>query len=384
MPPPVTPSPHRFVVKKQQPLSHKKTTLNQEYRPRPPPPPPPSSTPRHAPPSSTPQFNSTPRFHLPSTPRPSATPGPRVSTPNPQGSYGGPTPSASRYRTSARKEVKAEDAINSSFDEDIQNSIESEEEGQENWVDENPEDDYNIDPRSPKRQRVSPSPTPSPFEPLFEPSSSASLPILSSPPQAPIKRALPVAASRFMTTVLGASQQSTYLTQGQQAFRKPPTFRPPSPSAPQNQLDPLPEQFSPHGKGRKYIPGGLAAELQSWLFNIESTSHTVSRSKNEEWPIRIIVDEISGHPRSGMTMISGRRIHDMESNDDGPSGIIDTLGEVRVILAGEGQLSGLQRGSKVEKGRVIGIKGPVWEVVLEDGKWSVGCDWKVLDDKEYG
>jgi hypothetical protein len=280
--------------------------------------------------------------------------------------------------------VKAEDTINSSFDEDIQNSIEPEEERQENWVAEDPEDDYDIDTRSPKRQRVSSSPTPSLFEPLFEPSSSASLPILSSPPQAPVKRAIPVAASRFMTTAPGASQHSTNLTQGQQAFRKPPSFRPPSPSAPQNQVDPLPEQFSPHGKGRKYIPGGLAAELQGWLFNIESTSHTVSRSKNEEWPIRIVVDEISGHPRSGMTMISGRQIHVIESNDDDPSGIVYTLGEVRVILAGEGQLSGLQRGSKVGKGRVVGIKGPVWEVILEDGKWGVGCDWKVLDDKEYG
>jgi hypothetical protein len=241
-----------------------------------------------------------------------------------------------------------------------------------------------VETRSPKRRRLSSSLTPSHLEPLFEPSSSASLPILSSPPQAPVKRAIPPSASRFITQAPASSQQVASNIPGQHAFRKPPVFRPPSPSATQNQNDPLPEQFSPHGKGKKYIPGGLAAELQGWLFNIESTSHTSTKSKNDEWPIRIIVDEISGDQRNGITMISGRQIHSMDTSDGGSRGMAATIGEVQVILAGEGQVTGLQKGDKVALRCVVGIKGPVWEVVLEDGKWGVGCDWKVLEDKDYG
>jgi hypothetical protein len=38
----------------------------------------------------------------------------------------------------------------------------------------------------------------------------------------------------------------------------------------------------------------------------------------------------------------------------------------------------LQKGSKVELGKRVGITGPVWEVMIEGIKWGVGVDWKVL------
>jgi hypothetical protein len=200
----------------------------------------------------------------------------------------------------------------------------------------------------------------------------------------PIKRAIPASASRFVTPAPAASQQVINPIPGQHTFRKPPNFRPPSPSAINNQVDPLPEQFSPHGKGRKYIPGGLAAELQGWLFNIESTSHATPKYKNEEWPIRVIIEEISGDQRSGITMISGRQMHSLQSDNNGSRGKVNTLEEVRVILAGEGQSVGLRKSSKIEIGSVVGIRGPVWEVIVREGEWGVGCDWKVLDGNEYG
>lgn len=85
------------------------------------------------------------------------------------------------------------------------------------------------------------------------------------------------------------------------------------------------------------------------------------------------MDEVSGGGRAGMTLIRGRQI-----KSDGAQGIIDDLGVVKVILAGEGAGTGLQRGSKVEVGKTVWIKGPVWEVLLEGEKWGVGVDWKVL------
>lgn len=124
----------------------------------------------------------------------------------------------------------------------------------------------------------------------------------------------------------------------------------------------------------KYLPGGLASEVQGWLFNIEATpSHT---AREGAWLVKVLVEEVSAC--SGMTMIQGRQRQNMGSEAGGE--MADHLGYIQVILAGEGQANGLQRGEIIEKGRIVGIKGPVWEVIIEGCKWGVGVDWKVLGD----
>jgi len=120
------------------------------------------------------------------------------------------------------------------------------------------------------------------------------------------------------------------------------------------------------------LAGGLAAEVRDWLVNLEPVipAATAQRARDDPWVVKISVDEFSGGGRTGMTLVRGRQIHS--------DGMDDNLGVVKVILAGEGAGSGLQRGSMVEAGKTVGIKGPVWEVVLEGEKWGVGVDWKVL------
>lgn len=126
------------------------------------------------------------------------------------------------------------------------------------------------------------------------------------------------------------------------------------------------------------MPGGLAAELQGWLFNVESSigTHTGQRNRYGEdaWLVRLVVDEVCGGGRAGMTLVRGRHVHEGEEGGTGSS-----FGEVRVILAGEAIMAGLQRGKGVEVDDVVGIKGPVWEVMAEGEKWGVGVEWKVLN-----
>ncbi|KAH7350776.1 hypothetical protein BKA65DRAFT_582795 [Rhexocercosporidium sp. MPI-PUGE-AT-0058] len=382
-PPPVTPSPHRFVIKKERPAV-RTTPLAPEHAPRP-------ST----------QFNSTPRFTFPSTPRPTASqtlPPPRF------------TPSTARFVTPASRTPKAHDAIELSSDDglqDVHDSIETEE--LEHDVDLDGyqsgdlEDEYKIEERSSKRRRLSTSSQTGLEEEAededegdegrllddndndnsYARDKSSSLPILSSPP-AP-RRPLSTTAPRFLPATLPQSTPhgEPLSTQPPTPFLKPPRFRPPDPSSTsQSQSDPLPEQFSPHRKGQKYIPGGLAAEVRDWLMNLEGAiPDTRGRRRTEEWVVRVLVDEVSGGSREGMTIVRGRQIYAIEGFGEGNGGrgeMIDMLREVNVILAGEGAGSGLQKGSAVEVGKMVGIKGPVWEVLVEGVKWGVGVDWKVL------
>lgn len=86
--------------------------------------------------------------------------------------------------------------------------------------------------------------------------------------------------------------------------------------------------------------------------------------------MRILIDEVSGGNKAGMTLVKGRHVQDGE--------VMDHLGLVTVMLAGEGLGNGVQKSAKADIGRVVGVKGPVWEVVIEGERWGVGVEWKVL------
>lgn len=365
-PPPATPSPHRFVIKKEAPA--RKSTLSSQQ-------PQSQQTPR----PSTQQFNTTPRFNISSTPRPT------LSQIVPQA-----TPSAPRFRTPAPKQ---HDAIDEDDDlpEHVHDSIETDEHGLEYEHEfSNDGNGYEIEQRAPKRRRISTSPIQSQDEDRhLEPErnqnesehhdSSSSLPSLPSPPTKRLHTTVP----KFLppTPAPPSTPMPSTFGSGMTTFLKPPRFRPPDPAEQgQSQNDPLPEHFSPNRRGQKYVPGGLAAEVAGWLFNLESSVPT-TKSRGDlksEWLVRIVVDEVSGSSRNGFTMVRGRQIHAVD-DDEGGEGMSDTGGEVKVLLAGEGQITGLQKGVKVEIGKRVGIKGPVWEVHIEGERWGVGVDWKVLN-----
>ncbi|KAL3424222.1 hypothetical protein PVAG01_03503 [Phlyctema vagabunda] len=375
-PPAQTPSPHRFIVKKGAPP--KRTPLAQEHVPRRPSfnAPPSSaqqfsSTPR----PSTQQFNATPKFNYSSTPR--LTQEPPTST-----------PTSTRYATPVRPVPRFHEAIQNSSDESARNSQDSiEPDDGEAPTDYGPgleEDDYAINAPSLKRRRLSPSlaPTEHNNDNDDQDTSSSSLPVLSSPP-AP-RHAFSSTAPRFkLATQAPSSTPQPTLTQ-QSTFAKAPRFRPPDPSSQaQPNSEPLPEQFSPHRRGQKYVAGGLAAEVREWLVNLDttipSTNAGLQHRDRNAWTVRVCVDEISGGGRAVMTLIRGRQIHAQAGGSGGAADVVfGNPSMVRVALAGEGAATGLQKGSKPEIGSVVAIKGPLWEIVIENEKWGVGVDWKVL------
>jgi hypothetical protein len=273
-----------------------------------------------------------------------------------------------RFTTPSRQALQHDDAIEnieSSFEGPTHDSIETEEQDLE--LGDLSGDEHNIAERSLKRRRLSSS---SQLEESKEATEPDSFPLVSSPP--PSRRPISSTAPRFLlsTPLPPSTPQAPPATQ---PFLKPPRFKSSDP-AEQTQTDPLPEQFSPHRRGQKYVPGGLAAEVRDWLVNLESAILGTSAQRvNDDWVVRIEVDEVRGGGRAGMTLVRGRQI-----NGDGKVEVVNGFGVVRVILAGEGAGSALLRGGTVQVGKMVGIRGPVWEVLLEGEKWGVGVDWKVL------
>ena len=324
---------------------------------------PPVRTPLAAEQSSFPssqQFNATPRF------RPTRTPSAPPST-----------PSTAQFLTLGRQIAKREDIIDYQpvSTHGLHDSIETD--GQEidlQYLPTDTDHDFMIEERHPKRRRFSSSSDlendaqgPEDRE-IFASAQVSSPPeAVASPPAS--RRPVSSAAPRFLSSTQSVIQST------ESTFLKPPRFRPPDPQEQEQSTDPLPEQFSPHRRGQKYVPGGLAAEVRDWLVNIESSMPSSSTTESgSPWLVRLMVDETSGSGRAGFTLARGRQVlsDDMDT-------IIDSLGIVSIILAGEGTGTGLQKNSKVGVGKLVGIKSPVWEVVIEGEKWGVGVDWTVLD-----
>ena len=123
-----------------------------------------------------------------------------------------------------------------------------------------------------------------------------------------------------------------------------PVFLPPPTSA-ATLAAPLPEAFSPHRKGDKFLPGGMADTVRQW--GLEMSQHQARGSNS--YSVRVL--EVSGG--AGMALVRCE-------------------GDVRLCL-----VSGRGRG-RVDVGCVVLVKGMSWEVEVEGCVWRVVSEWRVV------
>lgn len=198
-------------------------------------------------------------------------------------------------------------------------------------------------------------------------------PTLSSPP--PLVYHHPPSTPRFILPTSSTQPRSTLAASNfNDTFIRPLRFKP-SDEDREVAVEPLPEHFSPRRRGQKFLAGGLAAEVRSWLVDLESQTTRNSRNamKVDGWKIKIEVDEVTGGPGAGMTFIRGRRV----SSDIDE---ISSLYHIHMILGGEeGMSEGLRKGGQAVVGKVVGIKGPAWDVEIDGVRWGVSATWEVLD-----
>lgn len=131
----------------------------------------------------------------------------------------------------------------------------------------------------------------------------------------------------------------------------------PAPSA----TEPLPEAFSPHRRGQRFVPGGMAAELQSWVLDTGQAAMQ-SRSvggfgQDERMHVTIRLDACTG--------------------DDpvfAQGAVLDDGQLCRVMLVGRAAVNKGQ----LRAGDAVGIRAPTWNVELGSEEWVVGVDWRIL------
>ncbi|KAI9699792.1 MAG: hypothetical protein M1836_002827 [Candelina mexicana] len=360
MPPPVTPSPHRFI--------------NKSKSQRPPNPPSSLQHQQLLPPLSSQQFKPTPRFSVSSG----------VPKEEPPAAVASSSPLVARIKRPTRDRGHGE-----IFKPHHENEVVVEEIAEHTLS--TLETKHTEAPSHRKRRRLSNDqdlPTLEILtsndiyisddngEPHSSHSASSTDPSPSSPPQLPPLKPpqpsrnrshlrKPPSSTTFQTSTtltprrfLRSTPHSTTQTEPETAPPSRPSFLFPAP----NRTDaaeaehPFPEAFSPHRRGQKFVPGGLAAEVREWVMQTSQTS--LHYRRQNEFAVKLRVEEV----RRGDGMLLVR-------------GLVNGR-ETKVILAA-GERGGVA-GHEGREGDLLGVRAPVWDVEVLGEKWGFGVQWAIL------
>ncbi|KAG9784480.1 hypothetical protein KCU95_g9351, partial [Aureobasidium melanogenum] len=213
------------------------------------------------------------------------------------------------------------------------------------------------------------------FTPLTQPISQDSIPepekgpyLASHLPSSPKRRKVDIGdpsstpqstPGRFILPPVGTSRTMFTRADGNAPSSSRPAFLMASIPAPET-ITPLPDAFSPRRRGQKFMPGGLASELQSWVIEAAQTAtqgRPQSASSVDDSVHLVDVDEVKGN---GPMFAHGRK-----------PGKIDA----KVLLV-DGQAS--QKAAKVKAGDRVSIRLPTWDVEVSGEAWTVGVDWRTV------
>jgi hypothetical protein len=143
-----------------------------------------------------------------------------------------------------------------------------------------------------------------------------------------------------------------------------PHFVLPPPEQPQEQ-DLLPPVFSPHRRGQRFVPGGMASTVRDWLVDLntgggeaQTLSHLLGlRNARDSVNLRIV------------SLLRGTDVKYLR---------IETNAGDKWLLLGDGGL-GLGSGSSVRVGDAVAVSLPVWELRLEGNTYRVAVNWSAVN-----
>jgi hypothetical protein len=239
-----------------------------------------------------------------------------------------------------------------------------------------------------KRQRMSPSGSPSLQQPPE--GSSTPLPVSNSTTHrfkvAPPRTSAPFPSIAFVTAAAKSSTSSP----------RPHFILPEPPTSPPKTSRPPPEIFSPSRKHGKYIPGGLATTASTWVIETASTGFAAQeksagawrREKDDGVKVRLKISCLTRgganeHETQQLECCAGSVVFASGETETGlystsrASGIPNQSGEMKIVLAGQGGVRG-PGGVQVKIGSVIGVRAPTWEIDVGKEKWLMAVDWVVL------
>lgn len=142
---------------------------------------------------------------------------------------------------------------------------------------------------------------------------------------------------------------------------RPPLILPPRSPSP---TAATPAFFSPHRRGQRYVPGGLASSVRDWIVETSQQAHNRAHARRggegeeeEFWDTRFRVGSCR-----------------VEDRNEGMVLVRDRSEAKRWMLVGKGRGE-----TRVEMGCIVGIREPTWEVHVGHEDYVVAIEWRVLN-----
>lgn len=182
---------------------------------------------------------------------------------------------------------------------------------------------------------------------------------------------------------------TTASTSALPSHHRPPFLLPPALPTQSEASEPLPDAFSPHRRGKKFVPGGMAETMQGWVIDIAQDLRrnndvhrwgprhrdsgggrsAVQEAASERF--RVVAALWSAEAKSGMIVVRAVSLDDY----DGPLGEEEQarLRNIALIRSGIERSAGFV---EVLTGAILNILPPHWEIELDGESWTIGIEWR--------
>ena len=145
------------------------------------------------------------------------------------------------------------------------------------------------------------------------------------------------------------------------------------PEAPESPPTSVPSALlSPHRRGQKYTPGGLASIARDWI--VEAGQNAYQRRSDgvagEDWPIKLRVDEVQPRDSLGGRVTIVKELAGNAQRQTGRYWLL--IGSPKEQHGKSMDENGIFRGA------ILAVGNPTWDVeVPGQDTWHVALEWKV-------
>ena len=146
------------------------------------------------------------------------------------------------------------------------------------------------------------------------------------------------------------------------------------PKAPESPPTSVPSALlSPHRRGQKYTPGGLASIARDWIVEAGQNAYPrrADRISGEDWPIKLRVADVQPASRLGVQVPMVKELAGKAQRQTGRYWLL--IGSPKTQYGKSVNENGIRRGA------ILAVGNPTWDVdVPGQHAWHVALEWKVF------
>lgn len=186
----------------------------------------------------------------------------------------------------------------------------------------------------------------------------------------------------------GSSSTAIAASEQQQQQHRPPFLLPPTPAPTTEPKEPLPDVFSPHRRGKKFIPGGMAETMRDWVIDVSQGLQRQRQGDSRRWGDGQRATEVgrlwvitAEQDDGGPLLVTGKWTDRSDGmNLPGFDEAIERANQQQVDRALLINAGANRRNStdELQSGCQVSLRPPCWRAEIGEQQWIVCADWNII------